>query len=42
VAKGASLALRMVKEADAVLFEGFFPSHLLGTIEILLELFENR
>ena len=30
-----------VREADAVLIEGFSPSHLLGTIEALLSLPEN-
>jgi DNA-binding response OmpR family regulator len=33
---------REVKEADAVLIEGFSPSHLLATIEELLAQPENR
>jgi DNA-binding NarL/FixJ family response regulator len=33
---------REVKEADAVLIEGFSPSHLLATIEDLLAQSENR
>ena len=31
-----------VREADAVLIEGFSPSHLFGTIEALLSLPENH
>ncbi len=33
---------RAVKEADAVLIEGFSPSHLLATIEVLLAQSKNR